>query len=57
MAAAADLGVGVPLVVRLQGTMAAEGRAILAASDLNITSAETLKEAGELAVAAVKGAA
>jgi succinyl-CoA synthetase beta subunit len=57
VAAAADLGVGVPLVVRLQGTMAAEGRAILAASDLNITSAETLKEAGELAVAAVKGAA
>lgn len=57
VAAAADLGLGVPLVVRLQGTMAAEGRAILAASDLNITSAETLKEAGELAVAAVKGAA
>lgn len=57
VAAAADLGVGVPLVVRLQGTMAAEGRAILAASDLNITSAETLKEAGELAVTAVKGAA
>jgi len=57
IAAAADLGVGVPLVVRLQGTMAAEGRAILAKSDLNITSAETLKEAGELAVAAVKGAA
>ncbi len=57
VAAAADLGVGVPLVVRLQGTMAAEGRAILAASDLNITSAETLKEAGELAVVAVKGAA
>ncbi|MFP6655882.1 MAG: ADP-forming succinate--CoA ligase subunit beta [Myxococcota bacterium] len=57
VAAAADLGVGVPLVVRLQGTMAAEGRAILAKSDLNITSAETLKEAGELAVAAVKGAA
>lgn len=57
VAAAADLGVGVPLVVRLQGTMATEGRAILAKSDLNITPAETLKEAGELAVAAVKGAA
>jgi succinyl-CoA synthetase beta subunit len=56
VAAAADLGVGVPLVVRLQGTMAAEGREILAQSDLNITPAETLKEAGELAVAAVKGA-
>ena len=57
VAAAADLGVNVPLVVRLQGTMAAEGRAILAKSDLDITPAETLKEAGERAVAAVKGAA
>jgi succinyl-CoA synthetase beta subunit len=57
VAAAADLGVNVPLVVRLQGTMAAEGRAILAKSDLDITPAETLKDAGELAVAAVKGAA
>ena len=56
VAAAADLGVGVPLVVRLQGTMATEGREILAQSDLNITPADTLKEAGELAVAAVKGA-
>jgi succinyl-CoA synthetase beta subunit len=57
VAAAADLGVEVPLVVRLQGTKATEGRAILAESNLNITPAETLKEAGELAVAAVKGAA
>jgi succinyl-CoA synthetase beta subunit len=56
VAAAADLGVGVPLVVRLQGTKAVEGREILAKSDLNITPAETLKEAGELVVAAVKGA-
>jgi succinyl-CoA synthetase beta subunit len=57
VAAAADLGVNVPLVVRLQGTMAAEGRAILAKSDLDITPAETLKDAGKLAVDAVKGAA
>jgi succinyl-CoA synthetase beta subunit len=57
VAAADDLGVEVPLVVRLQGTMATEGREILAQSNLNITPAETLKEAGELAVAAVKGAA
>ena len=57
VAAADDLGVEVPLVVRLQGTKAEEGRAILAASNLNITPAETLKDAGELAVAAVKGAA
>lgn len=57
VAAAADLGVSVPLVVRLQGTKSVEGREILAKSNLNITPAETLKEAGELAVAAVKGAA
>jgi succinyl-CoA synthetase beta subunit len=57
VAAAADLGVEVPLVVRLQGTKAEEGRAILAQSGLNITPAETLKEAGEKVVAAVKGGA
>ena len=57
VAAASDLGVTVPLVVRLQGTKSIEGREILAQSDLNITPAETLKEAGEAVVAAVKGAA
>ncbi len=56
VAAADDLGVGVPLVVRLQGTNAAEGRKILAESNLNITPAETLQEAGEKAVAAARGA-
>jgi len=54
-AAAQDLELSVPLVVRLQGTMAEEGRAILAKSGLDITPAETLQEAGELAVAAAKG--
>jgi len=57
VAAAEELGVEVPLVVRLQGTKAPEGRAILAESDLNITPAETLQEAGERAVAAVAGGA
>jgi succinyl-CoA synthetase beta subunit len=56
VAAAGELGVKVPLVVRLQGTNAAEGRAILAKSGLDITPAETLGEAGEKAVAAAKGA-
>jgi len=56
VAAAKELGLRVPLVVRLQGTMAQEGRAILAASGLDITPAETLAEAGEKAVAAAKGA-
>ncbi len=55
IAAAKDLGISVPLVVRLQGTKAKEGRKILAESDLDITSAETLIEAGEMAVAAAAG--
>jgi succinyl-CoA synthetase beta subunit len=55
VAAASELGLEVPLVVRLQGNSAAEGRAILAGSGLNITPAETLREAGEAAVAAVGG--
>jgi succinyl-CoA synthetase beta subunit len=56
VAAARELGVKVPLVVRLQGTNAEEGRRILAASGLDITPAETLGEAGERAVAAARGA-
>jgi succinyl-CoA synthetase beta subunit len=55
-AAAAELGVTVPLVVRLQGTNADIGRRILADSGLDITPAETLRDAGEKAVAAVRGA-
>ena len=55
VAAAQDLGVGVPLVVRLQGHNAAEGRAILSSSGLDITPAETLREAGERVVAAARG--
>ena len=55
VAAAAELGVKVPLVVRLQGTNAAQGRQILADSKLDITPAETLREAAEKAVAAARG--
>jgi len=56
VAAAGELGVKVPLIVRLQGTNAAEGRQILASSGLDITPAETLGEAGARAVAAARGA-
>jgi succinyl-CoA synthetase beta subunit len=56
VAAARELGVGVPLVVRLQGTHAELGRQILADSGLTITPAETLRDAGEKAVAAARGA-
>ncbi len=55
VAAAGELGVKVPLVVRLQGNNAARGREILGASGLDITPAETLREAGEKAVAAARG--
>jgi len=57
VAAASELGVEVPLVVRLQGTKAPEGRQILASSSLDITPAETLEEAGTKAVAAARGGA
>jgi succinyl-CoA synthetase beta subunit len=57
VAAAKELGVKVPLVVRLQGTNATQGREILAKSGLDITPAETLREAGQKAVAAAKGRA
>ena len=55
VAAAAELAVKVPLVVRLQGTNAEEGRKILAGSGLDITPAETLAEAALRVVAAAKG--
>jgi succinyl-CoA synthetase beta subunit len=57
VAAAAELEVKVPLVVRLQGTNAEQGRKILADSGLDITPAETLGEAGEKVVAAARAAA
>jgi succinyl-CoA synthetase beta subunit len=55
VAAAQELAVEVPLVVRLQGTNAEEGRRILAQSGLDITPADTLREAGERVVAAARG--
>ncbi|HXG50756.1 MAG TPA: ADP-forming succinate--CoA ligase subunit beta [candidate division Zixibacteria bacterium] len=52
--AARSLGVGVPLVVRMQGTNVEAGRRILAESGLAIIPAETMAEAAEKIVAAVK---
>ena len=48
-----DLEVNVPVVARLLGTNVEEGRRILAESDVELITAETLAEAGEKAVAAV----
>ena len=48
-----DLEVNVPVVARLSGTNVEVGRRILAESDVELITAETLAEAGEKAVAAV----
>jgi succinyl-CoA synthetase beta subunit len=52
VAAARNLNVKVPIVLRLEGTNVEEGRKILAASGLNFRVGETMKEAAELAVKA-----
>jgi succinyl-CoA synthetase beta subunit len=55
IAAAKELSIDVPVVVRLQGTNAVEGRELLQESGLDLITAETLAEAGEKVVAAVGG--
>jgi succinyl-CoA synthetase beta subunit len=54
--AAYKLSINIPLVVRMQGTNVETGRKILADSGLPIISAETMAEAAEKIVQAVKGA-
>jgi succinyl-CoA synthetase beta subunit len=56
IAATKELGLKVPLVVRLQGTNVEKGKEILAKSGLNITPADGLTEAAKAIVSAVKGA-
>ena len=48
--AARGVGVNRPLVVRLEGTRAAEGRALLAQAALDVTPADSLEEAAAKAV-------
>ncbi|MSR13130.1 MAG: ADP-forming succinate--CoA ligase subunit beta [Gammaproteobacteria bacterium] len=50
-----EVGVTVPVVVRLEGTNVNEGKKMLADSGLAITSAEDLGDAARKVVAAVKG--
>lgn len=57
VAAARDVGIDVPLVVRLEGTNVDAGKKILAESGLPIVSADELGEAAESIVQAVKEAA
>lgn len=51
-----DVGIEVPVVVRLSGTNVEAGRALIANSGLPIIGADTLAEAAEAAVAARPGA-
>ena len=55
VAAAAKLDVKVPLVVRLEGTNAAEGKQILEASGLNITPASDMADGAKKICALVAG--
>jgi succinyl-CoA synthetase beta subunit len=57
VSAAREVALDVPLVVRLEGTRAAEGLALLADSGLALTTASSLAEAARLAVAAARGRA
>ena len=52
--AARQVGVEVPLVVRLEGTNVAKGKEILAASGINVISADDLDDAACKAVASIK---
>lgn len=56
IAAAKEVGLKVPLVVRLEGTNVDLGKKLLAQSGLNITPASDLTDAAQKVVAAVKGA-
>ncbi len=56
IAAARDLDLSVPLVVRLEGTNVELGKKLMAESGLAIIPADNLADAAEKVVAAVKGA-
>ena len=55
VAAVKEVGLRVPLVVRLEGTNVELGKDIIAKSNLNVTSADDLDDAAQKIVKAVKG--
>jgi succinyl-CoA synthetase beta subunit len=57
VAAAKNLGVKLPIVLRLEGTNVEEGRKILKESGLNFEVGSTMKDAADLVVNAAKGVA
>ncbi|MCG8442284.1 MAG: succinate--CoA ligase subunit beta, partial [Caulobacterales bacterium] len=52
-----EVGLKVPLVVRLEGTNVEQGKAIISASDLDVTPADDLDDAAQKIVEAVGRAA
>ena len=54
VAAAREVKLSVPLIVRLEGTNVEQGKAILKSSGLAITPADNLRQAAEKAVAAIQ---
>ncbi|HET6406866.1 MAG TPA: ADP-forming succinate--CoA ligase subunit beta [Chthoniobacteraceae bacterium] len=56
VAAAKEVSIGIPLVVRLEGNNVAAGKKTLAESGLALTSADDLADAAKKVVAAVKAA-
>ena len=55
VAAAKELGLKVPLVVRLEGTNVEQGKKIIGESGLNVLPADNLDDAAQKIVKAVKG--
>lgn len=56
ISAVKEVGLKVPLVVRLEGTNVEQGKEIISNSGLNVISADDLDDAAQKIVAAVKGA-
>jgi len=56
VSAVKEVGLRVPLVVRLEGTNVDKGKEIIATSNLNVTSADDLDDAAQKIVKAVKSA-
>ncbi len=55
VSAARELGIRIPVVIRMEGTNVEKGREILQASGFNFTVAEGMKDAAEKVVAAAEG--
>jgi succinyl-CoA synthetase beta subunit len=55
VSAARELGIKVPIVIRMEGTNVEQGRKLLEESEFNFTVADGMKDAAEKAVAAAGG--